>query len=49
LFFMIGVVVSVFVGCAIHVAVERPVTRLLNARLRATSGKAALPVTAPVA
>jgi exopolysaccharide production protein ExoZ len=34
LFFVLGVIVSVFVGCAIHYVVERPVTRVLNARLR---------------
>ena len=48
LFFVLGVMVSVLVGYAIHVAVEKPVTRFLNARLRA-SGKLALPVAAPVA
>jgi exopolysaccharide production protein ExoZ len=48
LFFVLGVIVSVLVGCAIHVAVERPLTRVLNARLRASPGKAALPVAAPI-
>jgi hypothetical protein len=36
--------VSVFVGCAIHYAVERPVTRHLNGRLRAAPQAVALPV-----
>jgi len=49
LFFVLGVMVSVFVGCAIHYAVERPVTRYLNARLRASPKKIALPVVAPAA
>jgi exopolysaccharide production protein ExoZ len=49
LFFAAGVIVSVFVGCAIHYAVERPVTRYLNKRLRAPSEKVALPVAATVA
>jgi exopolysaccharide production protein ExoZ len=44
LFFVLGVIVSVFVGYAIHVVVERPLTRYLNKRLRASSEKAALPV-----
>jgi exopolysaccharide production protein ExoZ len=48
LFFVLGVIVSVFVGCAIHYAVERPVTRVLNARLRRSSAKVALPVAATV-
>ena len=48
LFFVLGVIVSVLVGCAIHYAIEKPVTRLLNARLRASPVTAALPVTAPV-
>jgi hypothetical protein len=43
---VLGVMVSVLVGCAIHVAVERPVTRVLNRRLR-TSSEIALPV-API-
>jgi len=44
LFFLLGVIVSVAVGCAIHYAIERPVTRYLNGRLRASSEKVALPV-----
>ncbi len=48
LFFVLGVMVSVLVGCAIHVAVERPLTRVLNARLRGSSQKVALSVAAPV-
>lgn len=44
LFFVLGLIVSVFVGCAIHYVVERPVTRYLNRRRRASSEEVALPV-----
>jgi peptidoglycan/LPS O-acetylase OafA/YrhL len=46
LFFVLGVMVSVLVGCAIHYVVERPMTRYLNAKLRASPQKLALPVAA---
>jgi peptidoglycan/LPS O-acetylase OafA/YrhL len=46
LFFVIGVMVSVLVGCVVHYVVEKPVTRFLNTTLRASSGKA-LPVATP--
>jgi exopolysaccharide production protein ExoZ len=48
LFFVLGLIVSVLVGCAIHYAIEKPVTRVLNARLRASREKVALPVAATV-
>jgi exopolysaccharide production protein ExoZ len=44
LFFLLGVMVSVCVGCAIHYVVERPVTRYLNRRLRGSPEKVALRV-----
>jgi hypothetical protein len=48
LFFVLGAIVSVFAGWAIRYVAEKPMTRVLNARLRTSSEKLALPIAATV-